>query len=64
MISLQYVPSAFGRGITVLLPIASCRGSPKNVDDYRGITILPIISKLFERAIEKCLLPYLYTSTS
>jgi len=64
VISLQYVPSASGRGITVHLPKASCKGSPKNVDDYRGITILPTISKLVERTIEKCLLPYLYTSTS
>jgi len=64
MISLQYVPSAFGHGITVPLPKASCRGSTKNVEDNRGITILPIISKLFERTMEKCILPYLCTSTS
>jgi len=64
MISLQYVPCAFERGVTVPLPKTSRKGSPKSVDDYRGITFLPTVCKLFERTIEKCLLPYLYTSTS
>jgi hypothetical protein len=51
MISTGIVPDDFGVGITT--PIPKFKGSKKTVsaDDYRGITICPIISKIFEHCI-------------
>jgi len=63
-VSNRYVPSDFGCGITVPLPMATSKCSHISVDDYRGITILLIISKLFEFALLKCLTPFLRTSVA
>ena len=64
MVSNSYVPGAFGCGITVPLPKATSKRTHSSLDDYRGITILPIISKLFEFTLLKCLTPFLCTSNS
>ena len=51
MFSLGYVPNQFGKGI--LIPIqkdTSIKGVQK-VDNFRGITLSPIISKVFEHCI-------------
>jgi Reverse transcriptase (RNA-dependent DNA polymerase) len=62
VLSAQFVPDDFGRGITI--PI------PKNGDkafagskDFRGITINPVISKVFECCLLDKVLPYLSTSS-
>jgi len=60
--SVNYVPNAFGSGNTVPLPKASSKGHSSKVADYRGITILLIISKLFEFTMQKCLSPFLTSS--
>jgi len=62
MYATNYVPNAFGCGITVPLPKSSSKGHSSKVADYRGITILPIISKLFEFTLQKCLSPFLNSS--
>jgi hypothetical protein len=51
MIKTGFVPDDFGTGITT--PIPKFKGNKKNVtsDDYRGITICPVISKIFEHCI-------------
>ena len=48
MIFKGMVPDDFGVGVTT--PIPKFKGNKKNIsaDDYRGITICPVISKIFE----------------
>ena len=45
------VPDDFGKGVTA--PIPKFKGNKRKVtsDDYRGITICPVISKMFELCI-------------
>ena len=47
MMSQGYVPDAFGTGATVPV-IKNVDSDSGSVDNYRGITISPILSKLFE----------------
>ena len=51
MLLSGYVPMEFGFGITY--PIPKCVDNRKNVttDDFRGITISSLISKMFEKCI-------------
>ena len=51
MINTGLVPDDFGVGITT--PIPKFKGNKKDVtaDDYRGITICPIISEIFQYCI-------------
>ena len=51
MMNTELVPDDFGIGIAT--PIPKFKGNKKNVssDDYRGITICPVISKNFEHCI-------------
>jgi len=58
------MPNSFGCGITIPLPKPSTKGTLNKVDDYRCITILPIISKLFEFTLQKCITLYLGSSIS
>jgi len=47
MFSYVYVPEAFGLGLIV--PLIKDKFSDHNkVENYRGITLTPVISKLFE----------------
>jgi len=62
MVKLQFVPTAFGSGVTIPLLKSSAKHPSANFDDYRGITILPIISKVFEFAILECLSPFIHSS--
>jgi len=50
MFIYSYVPSAFGRGVIVPIPKGN-KHSYNSVDDYRGITICSILSKVFEHCI-------------
>ena len=50
MIKYDYVPDAFGIGLTV--PVSkSANGNCFFTDDYRGITISSVLSKIFEHCI-------------
>jgi len=64
MVSNRYVPSAFGCGITVRLPKVTSKRSQTSIDEYWGITILPMISKLFEFTLLKYLTPFFGTSVA
>jgi len=46
----RYVPNSFGIGVTVSL-IKDKTGNVNDVSNYRGITISPVIPKLFELMI-------------
>jgi len=50
MINHGYVPDAFGRGIIVPIPKSSKRNY-NTLEDYRGITISCILSKVFEHCL-------------
>ncbi len=61
MIKVGYVPREFGNGITI--PIS--KNGDKSIasaNDFRGITINPIISKLFETCLLNKLIPFFETS--
>ena len=47
MIRQGYVPDAFGTGIIIPL-VKDTTGNRGSADNYRGITLSPVISKLFE----------------
>jgi len=53
MISITHVPAEFGKGITVPLLQQDSKGNGSKIEDYRGITILPAISKVFEFVLLK-----------
>ena len=52
MLLYEYVPDAFGRGILILIPKSDAGKGDAHMNNNRGISLNPIISKLFE----KCLL--------
>jgi hypothetical protein len=50
-VSSGHIPVSFGASYTVPIPKCDGRTRALSVDDFRGISISPIISKLFEMAI-------------
>ena len=55
-----YVPSAFGIG--VIVPLVKDRTGPTDkLSNYRGITLSPVISKLFEVCLSEKFSPFLYS---
>ena len=51
MLRAGYVPRSFGRGLLVPIPKESGSRVIMCVDQFRGITISPVISKTFEHCI-------------
>ena len=52
IIGCGHVPSPFGQSYTVPIPkLIGCRTNSMYVDDFRGIAISPVISKVFEHCI-------------
>ena len=65
LVICNYVPNDFGIGILVPIPKEESGNSLKKLDDFRGITISPVISKLFETALYKVIgISYLMSSDS
>jgi hypothetical protein len=62
MLSLHYVPDAFGLGLTIPIPKCDSKRVYDKIEDYRGITISPVISKIFELCLARCLQVYLNSS--
>ena len=58
----SHIPSSFGCSYTVPVPKCDSRTRALRVDDFRGISISPVISKLFEMAILDRFSVYLTTS--
>jgi hypothetical protein len=47
-----HVPCVFGQSYTIPIPkLSDCRTKSMSVDDFRGIAISPVISKIFEHCI-------------
>ena len=53
MIVHSYVPDNFGQG-TIIPLIKDKSGDFNKVDNYRGITLIPVVSKLLESVLLKC----------
>jgi Reverse transcriptase (RNA-dependent DNA polymerase) len=47
----EYVPDSFGKGIMIPIPKNNLGKGDIQTDEFRGITINPIISKLFEQCL-------------
>ena len=56
------VPGGFGRGITHPIPKSKVNSKTLTADDFRAITICPIISKVFEHCLLSRISNYLDTS--
>ena len=61
MLAHGYVPCAFGNGIVIPL-LKDANLDKTNMDNYRAITLSPVISKLFELYLMDILHDFLYTS--
>ena len=62
MLALHYVPDAFALRLTIPIPKCDTKRIYDKIDDYRGITISPVISKIFELCLARCLQNYLNSS--
>lgn len=62
MLRCEYVPDAFGRGLTVPLPKQDSLAKRVGASDFRGITVSPVISKVFEHCLVRYLNSYLKSS--
>ncbi len=60
LILFGYVPDSFGMGIIV--PILKPNKAATQVGSYRGITLTPVFSKVFEQCLLKVLAPFFTTS--
>jgi hypothetical protein len=58
----EYVPNAFGETITFPIPKEFSVRYKNLSTDYRGITVSPIISKIFEYCLLRRFTKYLYSS--
>ena len=62
MLLLKYVPNSFGSGLTIPIPKGDGKRHFDKLEDYRGITISSVLSKIFEMFLLAHLKPYLVTS--
>ena len=62
LIALKYVPNAFGEGLLIPIPKAEKRGNHRSVEDFRGITVSCLLSKIFEGGLQHYLKSYFVTS--
>jgi len=51
LIKYGFVPNEFGRSYTVPLPKCNVISKVMSTDDFRGISISPVVSKIFENCI-------------
>ena len=58
----SYIPSAFGVGITIPIQKEDSTRGPQKIESFRGITLSPVMSKVFEHGIMHHYAKYLYTS--
>lgn len=62
LIKFRFVPDDFGRSYTVPLPKGNNASKAMSVDDFRGISISPVISKVFESCVLDRYKEFLVTS--
>jgi hypothetical protein len=61
IITSGHIPADFGHGIIIPLPKSESVGGRHKLDSFRGITLSPMISKIFEHCIMELLHDYLYS---
>ena len=61
MLSHSFVPSQFSRG-SILPIVKDSHGNLSDINNYRGITISPIASKIFEHLMKSMLSSFLVTN--
>jgi len=61
-IKTGHIPASFGASYTVPIPKCNVQTHGLSVDDFRGISISPVISKLFEMAVVDRYSDYFTTS--
>lgn len=62
MLSHSFVPKAFGLGIIIPI-IKNKQGDPSSIENYRPITLSPVISKLFESLLLELYSRYMRTDS-
>ena len=62
MIFANYVPNDFGIGITIPIPKGDTNDKAIKVVNFRGITLSPLISKIFEYCLLDIMNDFLYSS--
>ena len=62
MLIYECVPDAFGQTITVPIPKEAKAKGNTSSEDYRGITVSPIVSKIFEYCLLNRFKKYLNSS--
>jgi hypothetical protein len=61
-IMFSYVPPDFGRGITIPIPKDENSRGAHPISSFRGITLSPVLSKVFEHCVLLVFSKYLVTS--
>jgi len=51
MLEMQYVPNSFGEGLLIPIPKESNFANLHKIINFRGITLSPVISKIFEHCL-------------
>ena len=51
MIECGYVPLAFGQGLIIPIPKCTIYSKLASIKDFRGITLSPVLSKIFEHCL-------------
>jgi exonuclease III len=62
ILKTAYVPTAFGRGTIIPIPKTEVKHGAQKIDSFRGITLSPIFSKIFEHCLVELFGEYLYSS--
>ena len=62
MLLAGHVPSMFGIGVTFPIPKGNSGQKVVSVEDFRGITVSPVISKVLEKGVLENFRSYLSTS--
>ena len=61
MLFFEYVPDSFGIGVLIPIPKVSPSKCDVRTDDFRGISLNPVISKLFEQCLLSMFGRYLWS---
>jgi hypothetical protein len=62
IIAFKYVPKAFGHGIIIPIPKGDRSRNQDKIENYRGITVSCILSKIFESCLLHFMKKYFVTS--
>jgi len=62
MLHFEVVPNVFGESLSFQIPKTTKSAFPKNSCDYRGISISPIVSKIYEYCLIDKFGAFLWTS--